>query len=120
MSQHVSRSRGELTGVDQLLLGHFPALVALDLGLEFANLRHELESCDAWQRRGCSAYRFRWLGLDDELVLLEVLRSGQLWLRSGRKCSKGDTLNVIFILAVAACVVEDGAVSGGVLMFKMR
>ena len=98
MSQHVSRSRGELTGVDQLLLGHFPALVALDLGLEFANLRHELESCDAWQRRGCSAYRFRWLGLDDDLVLLEILRvvsSTRM-----RAIRQRITLNVIFMVAV--------------------
>lgn len=30
---------------------------------------------------GFSAYRFRWLGLDDELVLLEILRECKL--RSG-------------------------------------
>ena len=63
-----------LTGVDQLLLGHFPALVALDLGLELANLNTALDRCDAGQRCGFSTYRFRRLGLDDELILLEILR----------------------------------------------
>lgn len=98
MSQHVSRSRGRRTGVDQLLLGHLPALVALDLGLEFANLRQTLACCEAWQRRGCSAYRFRWLGLDDELVLLEILHTvSSTQMRAMRRRI---TLNVIFMVAV--------------------
>ena len=66
--------RGALTRVDQLLLGHLPALIALDLGLEFADLIDALENRNAWQSCWLAAYRFRWLGLDDELVLLEILR----------------------------------------------
>lgn len=97
MSQHVSRGRGKLTGVDQLLLGHFPALIALDLGLQFADLRQMSESCDARQRRGCSAYRFRWLGLDDELVLLEILRAVSS--TQTRAMRRRVTLNVIFMVA---------------------
>lgn len=73
-----ARSRGRLTGVDQLLLGHFPALVALDLGLELADLEGVLDCDDAERRGGAAAYRFRGLGLDDELILLEILRNGQL------------------------------------------
>jgi hypothetical protein len=34
--------RDKLTGVDELLLGHLPALVRLDLGLQFADLVAEL------------------------------------------------------------------------------
>lgn len=47
MSLHVGAGVSSLTRVDQLLLGDFPALVAVDLGLEFANLAHELEHCKA-------------------------------------------------------------------------
>lgn len=70
--------KGKLTRVDQLLLRHFPALVTLDLGLEFANLEGVLEDCNVKQRCILAAYRFRWLGLDDELVLLEILRKYKL------------------------------------------
>jgi len=65
----------ELTGVDQLLLGHLPALVCLNLRLERAYLCGLLARCCDECMRWRSAYRFRRLGLDDELVLLEILGS---------------------------------------------
>lgn len=44
------------------------------------------------------AYRFRWLGLDDELVLLKILRKCEL--HSYTSNAAGGTLNVIFMVAV--------------------
>lgn len=59
-------------------------------------------------RGGGCRYRFRWLGLDDELVLLEVL--GCVSDSSDRKIWRGEhTLKVIFIFAaVSAKMVENG------------
>jgi len=77
ISPHQPVSHGESatarTRVDQLLLGHLPALLRLNLRLELANLSAQLAA--ARRSMGSSAYRFRRLGLDDELVLLEILRS---------------------------------------------
>jgi len=58
-------------------------------------------------RGGGCEYRFRWLGLDDELVLLEILRCVS---DSDRKIWRsGHTLKVIFIFAaVSAKMVEAG------------
>jgi hypothetical protein len=88
---------GGRTGVDELLLGHLPALVCLDLCLELADLRAVLARC-CDEVRWRPAYRFRGLGLDDELVLLEILRvcEQQRRQRLATRC----TLKVIFILAV--------------------
>jgi hypothetical protein len=63
------------TGVDELLLGNLPALVCLDLRLELADLLVVVLAggCDSCVCRGGCTYRFRRLGLDDELVLLEIL-----------------------------------------------
>lgn len=59
----------KLTGVDELLLGHLPAFVRLDLRLQLAYLVAVLAGhCD--ECGGGPAYRLRWLGFDDELVLL--------------------------------------------------
>jgi hypothetical protein len=86
------------TRVDELLLGHLPALVCLDLCLELADLRAVLASCCDEVCGGGPAYGFRRLGLDDELVLLEILRVCEQQRRQRRaaRC----TLKVIFILAV--------------------
>jgi hypothetical protein len=75
-SRHVhgaSGRREELTRVDQFLLRNLPALLCLDLGLELADLVYVLaggrDIFDVWR----AVHRFRRLGLDDELVLLEIL-----------------------------------------------
>ena len=79
MSLRLLHNEDRLTRIDQLLLRDFPALVTLNLGLELANLDAMLGRCDALHRCGFSAYRFRRLGLDDELILLEILRNCELY-----------------------------------------
>jgi hypothetical protein len=49
---HTATCPSELTGVDQLLLGHLPALVFLDLRLERANLLALLARCCGDARGG--------------------------------------------------------------------
>jgi hypothetical protein len=49
---HTAICLSELTGVDQLLLGHLPALVFLDLRLERANLLALLAGCCGDARGG--------------------------------------------------------------------
>jgi hypothetical protein len=111
-------AREQLTGVDELLLRYLPALLALDLGLEGANLARVLAG-----GAGCveeaSAYRFRRLSFDDELVLLEVLDAGQHEWRAGEAAQAhlesdlhgGELVVVVvcgWVVGVAGCWMLDG------------
>lgn len=59
-------------------------------------------------------YRFRWFGLDDELILLEILASvsEELIDYASRRCKC--TLKVIFIVVTMVVVAEKKLKLGGV------
>ena len=89
----------KLTGVDELLLGSLPSLLLRDLRLDLGNLcEHICQPCVQHHsgRKLCAArtphlsfivmtYKLRWLGLNDKLLLLQILQALML-----AKCSDVD------------------------------
>jgi hypothetical protein len=94
--------RGKLTRVNQLLLRHFPALVALNLGLECANLVSVLESCNIEPK--FASLRTVSDGSASMTNLFCLRSCARVSLVQMPRMRRSRTLNVIFMVAVDAWV----------------